>query len=251
MKKRGNLIKDIIYLVVGLLAISIILAIWAFAWPFLLASIPLYLKFSKQEDARKKRNTAIGIGFAAILSLILFIFAGSGDSQTIEPESSSSAVDLARSFSLPETVTAETESETLENATTVTETQFFQETEPNSAAPEESSRDAAESDVQQLAEKIVQEESRRVAEVTEAQTAQEVETQQIMPEEPIKTAEQTSPIQTQATVVVPDNNSTMVWIDDTAKKYHKKNGCGMDNAYQVTLEEAIERGKNPCGRCYW
>ena len=54
MKKRGNLIKGIIYIVVGLLAISIVLAILAFAWPFLLASIPLYLKFSKQEDARKK-----------------------------------------------------------------------------------------------------------------------------------------------------------------------------------------------------
>ncbi len=50
----------------------------------------------------------------------------------------------------------------------------------------------------------------------------------------------------------PPNNgsSTMVWIDDTAKRYHKKNGCGMDNAYQVTLEEAIAKGKTPCGRCY-
>lgn len=45
-------------------------------------------------------------------------------------------------------------------------------------------------------------------------------------------------------------NSTMVWVDDTAKRYHKKNGCGMDNAYQVTLEEAINMGKTPCGRCY-
>ncbi len=45
-------------------------------------------------------------------------------------------------------------------------------------------------------------------------------------------------------------NSTMVWIDDTAKRYHRKDGCGMDNAYQVTLEEAIEKGKTPCGRCY-
>lgn len=44
--------------------------------------------------------------------------------------------------------------------------------------------------------------------------------------------------------------TTMVWIDDTAKRYHRKNGCGMDNAYQVTLEEAIQKGKTPCGRCY-
>ena len=45
-------------------------------------------------------------------------------------------------------------------------------------------------------------------------------------------------------------DSTMVWVDDTAKRYHRKNGCGMDNAYQVTLEEAINMGKTPCGRCY-
>lgn len=47
-----------------------------------------------------------------------------------------------------------------------------------------------------------------------------------------------------------NDGSVMVWIDDTAKRYHKKNGCGMDNAYQVTLEEAIQKGKTPCGRCY-
>lgn len=47
-----------------------------------------------------------------------------------------------------------------------------------------------------------------------------------------------------------NTGSVMVWIDDTAKRYHKKNGCGMDNAYQVTLEEAIQKGKTPCGRCY-
>ena len=46
------------------------------------------------------------------------------------------------------------------------------------------------------------------------------------------------------------DNSIMVWVDDTAKRYHSKNGCGMDNAYQVTLEEAINMGKTPCGRCY-
>ena len=44
--------------------------------------------------------------------------------------------------------------------------------------------------------------------------------------------------------------SVLVWGDDTAKRYHRKNGCGMDNAYQVTLEEAIAMGKTPCGRCY-
>lgn len=46
------------------------------------------------------------------------------------------------------------------------------------------------------------------------------------------------------------SNDVMVWVDDTAARYHKKNGCGMDNAYQVTLDQAIAMGKTPCGRCY-
>lgn len=47
-----------------------------------------------------------------------------------------------------------------------------------------------------------------------------------------------------------DNNVAMVWVDDTAKRYHIKNGCGMDNAYQVTIDQAVSMGKTPCGRCY-
>lgn len=46
------------------------------------------------------------------------------------------------------------------------------------------------------------------------------------------------------------SNDVMVWVDDTAARYHKKNGCGMDNSYQVTLDQAIAMGKTPCGRCY-
>lgn len=48
----------------------------------------------------------------------------------------------------------------------------------------------------------------------------------------------------------PQPTAAMVWVDDTAKRYHKANGCGMDNAYQVTVDEAIAMGKTPCGRCY-
>ena len=45
-------------------------------------------------------------------------------------------------------------------------------------------------------------------------------------------------------------SNTIVWIDDTAKRYHRKNGCGMDNAYMITLEVALAKGKTPCGNCY-
>ena len=60
---------------------------------------------------------------------------------------------------------------------------------------------------------------------------------------------QPTPVPTEAPTQQPDD-STIVWVDDTAKRYHKKNGCGMDNAYQVTLEEALKMGKTPCGNCY-
>lgn len=53
-----------------------------------------------------------------------------------------------------------------------------------------------------------------------------------------------------AQAVQSTSNDVMVWVDDTAARYHKKNGCGMDNAYQVTLDQAIAMGKTPCGRCY-
>lgn len=52
------------------------------------------------------------------------------------------------------------------------------------------------------------------------------------------------------TTVSSEKEEVLVWVDDTAARYHKKNGCGMNNAYQVTLEEAEEMGKTPCGRCY-
>lgn len=55
---------------------------------------------------------------------------------------------------------------------------------------------------------------------------------------------------TPAVVPAPQPTIAMVWVDDTAKRYHKANGCGMDNAYQVTVDEAIAMGKTPCGRCY-
>ena len=59
-----------------------------------------------------------------------------------------------------------------------------------------------------------------------------------------------TPEPTPSPAVNSTGGSTLVWVDDTAKRYHRKNGCGMDNAYQVTLDEAIAMGKTPCKRCY-
>lgn len=63
---------------------------------------------------------------------------------------------------------------------------------------------------------------------------------------------ETLPMVTEKSTQAPEaeKEEVLVWIDDTASRYHKKNGCGMDDAYQVTLDEAISKGKTPCGRCY-
>lgn len=43
----------------------------------------------------------------------------------------------------------------------------------------------------------------------------------------------------------------MVWIPQSGKKYHSKSNCSnMKNPAQVTLEEAIHQGYDPCKRCY-
>ena len=54
----------------------------------------------------------------------------------------------------------------------------------------------------------------------------------------------------ESTPAIPQENVILVWIDNTAQKYHINNGCGMDNAYLVTVEQAIALGKTPCGICY-
>lgn len=77
------------------------------------------------------------------------------------------------------------------------------------------------------------------------QTPQQPPAQEQTPQQP--------PAQEQTPQQPPAQNSqssTLVWVDDTAAKYHKKNGCGMNNAYQVSIDQAIAMGKEPCGRCY-
>lgn len=60
-----------------------------------------------------------------------------------------------------------------------------------------------------------------------------------------------TPVPTAAPTPVPTAAPTLVWVDATAKKYHRKSDCsGMDKAYQVTKEEAIAMGKDACKKCF-
>jgi len=46
------------------------------------------------------------------------------------------------------------------------------------------------------------------------------------------------------------SSGTMVWIPKTGSKYHYRSSCSnMKNPTQVTLEEAIRRGYEPCKKC--
>ena len=45
--------------------------------------------------------------------------------------------------------------------------------------------------------------------------------------------------------------SETVWISQSGSKYHSRADCGgMEGATEVTLEEALEMGKEACKRCY-
>lgn len=50
-----------------------------------------------------------------------------------------------------------------------------------------------------------------------------------------------------------DTTTDMVWISATGSKYHRINNCGRmnpDAAKQVTREEAVSMGLDPCKKCY-
>lgn len=50
-----------------------------------------------------------------------------------------------------------------------------------------------------------------------------------------------------------DTTTDMVWISATGSKYHRINNCGRmnpDTAKQVTREEAVSMGLDPCKKCY-
>lgn len=49
-----------------------------------------------------------------------------------------------------------------------------------------------------------------------------------------------------------NENATMVWVQKSGgSKYHSKSDCsGMQNALQITEQEAISKGYEPCKRCH-
>ena len=83
-------------------------------------------------------------------------------------------------------------------------------------------------------EKTVTEEQTTEDPTTENQTTIE-ETTPVIPSTPTQTTEYIE----------------QVWINDSGEKYHKKSDCsGMNGAYQVPKDQAINMGKAACKKCY-
>lgn len=60
-----------------------------------------------------------------------------------------------------------------------------------------------------------------------------------------------TPMPTPEPTPEPERQEEMVWIPRTGSKYHSSSSCSnMKNPSQVTLDEAIRRGYEPCKKCY-
>ena len=116
------------------------------------------------------------------------------------------------------------------------EEETLKASEEKKLAEETASREAEE-------KRLAEEKAEKEAE--EQNLQEEAEKQALATQQPNQSEESA-----QTATSTSSESQTMVWIDDTAKRYHKSNGCGMNNAYQVTLEKALALGKTACGRCY-
>ncbi len=76
------------------------------------------------------------------------------------------------------------------------------------------------------------------------------QTTSVKPEETAKPEETHTPDETEKADET--ERKELVWIPTNGgKKYHSKSSCSqMKEPIQVTKEDAIEEGFEPCGRCY-
>ena len=101
-------------------------------------------------------------------------------------------------------------------------------------------------------EEITTEEITTEEPTTEEATTEELTTEEVTTEEPTTEAPTTEAPTTQApTTEAEPEQETMVWISKTGKKYHSNPNCSnMKNPSQITLSEALSRGKEACSKCY-
>lgn len=185
----------------------------AFGW---LAGIIWLLFFRKKlnDEPEKQKKQTIIISSLSVLSLIFFIF-GMGSDTTSEETSNTLPTQI-----VTETTEESIGTESIETplaVTSPTPTPTIKPTAEPTATPTPTPEPTATPTPARTPEPTVQ-----------------------------PTIEPTPSAQTSSS-----GSSAKVWVDDTAKRYHKSStSCGMNNPYQVTVEEAERMGKTPCGRCY-
>lgn len=206
----------------------------------------IFLRKKLDDNPEEQKKATIKYSVLAGASLLLFLVVPVGDSSdtpskdtaiVAETESSTEEITVEPK-SVPKTSSAAKTPVVVPSAKKETSSNPVEESS-SPEAPAEEPTPEKESVVEPVADPVVENTITQPA--AEAPDPAPVETPDPAPAETPDPA----PVETPSQPA-----STMVWIDDTAKRYHSKNGCGMDNAYQVTIEEAIAMGKTPCGRCY-
>lgn len=193
-------------------------------------------------DARKGKTTPkyVSAIVTALIVLVMFI-----------------AIPTGNSGKTPERL--DRQSETVDT-TDSTETD---PTETLALQPSETASDATEPSAEAVASPSARSEATEPTEETQPEQKQQTPTQlETAPEtqpatektpepviEPAVEPATTPPAEPPATAT--NSSGTMVWITTGGGKYHSDPNCSnMKNPYQITLEEAIAMGREPCKNCY-
>lgn len=119
---------------------------------------------------------------------------------------------------------------------------------------EEEAKKAAEEQAkkeQEEAERLAKEEAERIAQEEAERAAQEQQEYVVYNSNESAQQEVQETYEVQEVYEAPV--SEMVWISATGSKYHSISNCGSmnpDKANQITLDNALARGMQPCSKCH-
>lgn len=215
----------------GMGILCLISFLLVFGWIAGLVWLIFFRKKLNSEPEKQKKQTII-VSVLSALSFIFLVYSLLSEPSSTKEEISASSMAIEESAPIVSTEEADKTSE--EPATTTTksgpaETPVATMTPPSETTPTNTPALTVEPTP------------------TEAPTSSPAPA----PETTVQPASGSNAVEsTESEQIKSGDSAIMVWIDDTAKRYHKSNGCGMNNAYQVTLDEAKAKGKTACGRCY-
>ena len=82
-------------------------------------------------------------------------------------------------------------------------------------------------------------------------TATQVLTSTPKPTTAVKATVKLTPTPTNVPTQAPQNNTEMVWVTASGKKYHSHSSCSnMKSPYQISKEDAVSSGRSACNKCY-